>query len=225
MREDRRRQPLRGCSEVREAASAAHDGEAGGPPATVVAEHLATCAPCRAFEADLGTVARRVRLVEATVPDLTSSILAAADTARLLAPDRRRRELRLLVALAGLVQLALAVPALVGATVGDPHLLREAGALQLAVAVGLLVAAWQPRRAAGVLPIAAVVVAATVVGAVVDVRSGATTLAAELAHLPELVGFVALWSLSRRGDRSGGASRTRRPPARRARVTPAATAG
>ena len=56
-----------------------------------------------------------------------------------------------------LTQLVLAAPALLlgedtGATV---HVARELGAFDLALAVGLLVAAWQPARAWGLLPVVA----------------------------------------------------------------------
>ena len=56
-----------------------------------------------------------------------------------------------------LTQLVLAAPALLlgedaGATV---HVARELGSFDVALAVGLLVAAWQPARAWGLLPVIA----------------------------------------------------------------------
>lgn len=204
MAHDPTRPPAPTCRDVREALSAAYDAEAAALPPAAVDRHLDGCPTCRRFEADLAPVARRLRLSGAAVPDLTDPIVTAVAEERLLAPDRRHRELRALVAVAGLVQLAVAVPSLFVLVAGEQHLLRETGALQLAVGVGLLFAAWQPRRAAGVLPVATVVVVATALGAASDIATGAVTLVGELSHLAEVVGLVALWRLGRRSDRSLG---------------------
>jgi predicted anti-sigma-YlaC factor YlaD len=78
------------------------------------------------------------------------------------------------------------------------HLGRDLGALELALGIGFLVAAYQPHRAAGVLPIAAVAAGVVVVAVAIDLIAGRTSLLAELTHLSELVGVVALWALTRR---------------------------
>lgn len=191
--------PRPSCAVVRDVLSSAMDGESTSLPDVEVERHTAACADCARYAEALPGLARRTRLAAAAeVPDLTAPILVA------LAEDRERRagprvmELRWLVGLAGIVQLTLAVPALVGVVGPDLHVLRELGALQLALAIGFLVAAWQPSRAAGVLPIAAVVAVAAVATAVFDVATGAATVAGELVHLAEIVGVAALWLLQRR---------------------------
>jgi predicted anti-sigma-YlaC factor YlaD len=220
-RDDATRPPVTACGQVREALSATYDGEVAPLASQAVDRHLAICPTCHRFQADLGPDARRLRLTGAAVPDLTDTIVTAVVEERLLAPDRRHHELRLLVALAGVVQLAIAVPALFGLVAGEQHLLREAGALQLAVGVGFLFAAWQPRRAVGVLPVAVVVVVATALGAAYDIATGAATVVGELSHLAEVVGLLALWALSRRGDRLVGGGPAARTGGRGVRLRPA----
>lgn len=200
------------CAAVREALSARLDDEDGPIPAVEVARHLDTCAECATYADTLVHTHRALRVACADeVPDLTADILVAVTADAQAGTRRRTGELRLLVGLAGLVQLALALPVLLGGIGPDVHAGRDLGALQVALGVGLLVAAWQPWRAAGVLPVAAVVVAATVVVGTVDVVQGATTLVGELVHLSELVGVLALWLLRRRDvatDPTGGAGAT-----------------
>lgn len=187
------------CTPVREAVSARLDGEDHPLPVTEVHAHVVSCEACAAFETALAGVTRRTRVATAEpVPDLTAPILVALAEDREANVDRRMLELRWLVALAGAVQLLLAVPALVGVISPDVHVGRDLGALQLALGVGLLFAAWQPRRSAGVLPIAVVVALGAVVTAAFDVATGVATLTAELAHVSEVVGVLALWALRRR---------------------------
>jgi predicted anti-sigma-YlaC factor YlaD len=222
-RDDATRTGEPSCRSVREALSAAYDAETSLLATATVDRHLGGCPACRRFEAALGPDARRLRLSGAAVPDLTDAIVTAVAEERLLAPDRRHRDLRVLVAVAGLVQLAIAVPALFGLVAGEQHLLRETGALQLAVGVGLVFAAWQPRRAAGVLPVATVVVVATALGAAYDVAAGVATVVGELSHLAEVVGLLALWALSRRSDRPVGGGPTDRVGRRGTRLRPGGT--
>jgi predicted anti-sigma-YlaC factor YlaD len=192
-------QPPSTCAAVREALSSRLDGEDHPVPLPDVHSHLSACGPCTRFESQLAGVTRRTRVATAEpVPDLTAPILVALAEDRASATDRRTLELRWLVALAGAVQLVLAVPALVGLIGPDAHLGRDLGALQLALGVGLLFAAWQPRRSPGVLPIAAVVAIAAMVTAGIDVATGVATLTAELTHLSEVIGVLALWALRRR---------------------------
>lgn len=193
---------------MRESVSARFDGELAPLDDGVLERHLAGCPACAAFEAGLARLARRTRISAAgPVPDVTTQVLGAVEADRLHAPDRRRRELRALVALAGLAQVVLAVASLGATDTAPAHLVHELAALQLALGLGFLLAALQPRRAPGVLPIAVVVVAATLVAAVADVLLGRATLVGELTHLAEVAGVTALWLLTRQRERaaSGGA--------------------
>lgn len=187
------------CAPVRESISALVDGEDAPLGGAAVDRHLDVCTSCAAHAAGVERIHRSVRVTGAAdVPDLTADVLVAVTQATRRRAGRRVRELRGLVALAGVVQLVLALPFLLGLAGPDLHVGRDLGALQLALGVGLLVAAWQPWRAAGVLPIVAVVAGITVVAGAVDVAAGAATLAGELVHLSEIVGVAALWSLRRR---------------------------
>jgi predicted anti-sigma-YlaC factor YlaD len=191
--------PTPACGAVREVLSARLDGEPVDLPLDEVHAHLATCEPCAAFDAALPGVNRRVRVAAAdAVPDLTAPILVALTDDRRSVGDRRLRDLRVLIGLAGAVQLVLAVPVLLGLAGPAFHLGRDLGALELALGLGLVLTAYQPHRAAGVLPIAAAATVVVLVGAVVDVAAGRATLAAELTHLSEVVGVLALWALTRR---------------------------
>lgn len=193
-----RRHATERCASAREALSARFDGEAAELHPDAVADHLGDCSACRTFEARLAGLSERTRLAGAVAsPDLTATILAALGEQEVVAERQRGAELRWLVALAGAVQLALAVPSLIGWVGADVHTGRDLGSLQLALGVGLILAAWQPQRASGVLPIAAVVVAVTLVAVGIDVTRTTTTLLAELGHLAEVVGVVALWALRR----------------------------
>ncbi len=189
------------CADVREAISARADGEDLGADATAVADHLDVCAACARFAAHLPAVTRRTRLSAAQeVPDLTDAIVTAVAASPPPEP-RRTRDLRILVGLAGGAQLLLALPMLLGLVSPDLHVGRDLGTLQVALGVGLVLAALQPRRAAGLFPVVAVVGAITIVAATIDVVTGAATLTAELTHLAELVGVAALWGLTRQRPR------------------------
>ncbi len=191
--------PTASCAPVREALSAALDGETTAVPLTDAHAHAAACAPCGRFADRLEVVTRQVRVSAAEpVPDLTAPILVALAEDRASLGDGRIRDLRWVVGLAGAVQVLLALPVLAGAWAPAIHVGRDLGALELALGLGLLLAAYQPHRAAGVLPIAAAAVAIVSVLAVVDLAAGRAALVSELTHLTEVIGVAALWALTRR---------------------------
>ncbi len=152
------------------------------------------------------------------VPDLVPAILDRAPApvgsprARIGEPVRAARWALFTVAL---TQLVLAAPALLlgedaGASV---HVARELGAFDVALAVGLLVAAWQPARAWGLLPVVAAL--ALVMGgtAVVDVARGSAGSSGEVHHLLDLAGVGLLWLVARAASappttRAGGLAAT-----------------
>lgn len=210
------------CAHIREALSARLDGEDPGLDERRLDQHVAGCASCSAWAEDLGLLHRLVRVQPAEpVPDLSAAIMARAPRApqgstpwwspfsERISPARWA-----LFALA-LTQLVLAGPALVlgedaGASV---HVARELGAFDAALAVGLLVAAWQPARAWGLLPVAgalAVVMALTAVG---DVLDGTASTLGEVHHVLELAGLVLLWLVARQARGAAGAGRHRPQPA------------
>lgn len=191
--------PTASCAPVREALSAHLDGEVTAVPLPDAREHATACVPCGRFAERLPTVTRQVRVSAAEpVPDLTAPILVALADDRASVGDRRVRDLRGVVGLAGAVQLALALPVLLGAWVPVAHLGRDLGALEFALGLGLLLAAYQPHRAAGVLPIATAAVAMVSLLVLVDLVAGRAAVVSELTHLAEIVGVAALWALTRR---------------------------
>ena len=204
------------CEDVRLGLSAQLDGELAGPVPGELATHLAGCAGCRAWQADAAGLAGLVGLAAVEVPDLTERIMIAVahdrDSRRAVPPapaDRyaveapaRQRVLRLAVAAAAVVQLALAVPVLVSALVGvdvgaGPHASREMASFDVAVAVGFLLAAARPGRARAFLPVAVVLAGCLAVTSGIDIGRGATVASHEVGHLVELAQAGLLWALSR----------------------------
>jgi predicted anti-sigma-YlaC factor YlaD len=116
-------------------------------------------------------------------------------------PERNETQLALrwvLVALA-LVQIAVAVPALIlGSDAGLPvHTARHLGSFDVALAVGFLFAAWRPSRVPGLLPVAVALVVCLVGSSMLDVIDGNTAALSEAHHVTDFAGLVVLWLVSR----------------------------
>ncbi len=96
-------------------------------------------------------------------------------------------------------QLLLAAPALLmGDGAGSAvHAARELGAFDVALAAGLLVAAWQPARAWGLLPVAGVLCLVVVGTAVLDMLDGSASSSGEAQHLLDVAGLALLWLIAR----------------------------
>jgi predicted anti-sigma-YlaC factor YlaD len=135
------------------------------------------------------------------IPDLTSGILAAigAESNR----DDTHLALRWILAVIGLVQIAIAVPALVlGSDAGLPvHTARHLGSFDVALAVGFLYAAWRPSRIPGLLPVVVALVACLVGSSLLDILSGNTAALSEAHHVTDFAGLVVVWLLSRPSTR------------------------
>ena len=181
------------CDEIREAISAAADGEATPLERSMIDAHIARCAGCATFAGAVDTLDRRLRIRPAEpVPDLSAPILRAA------APKPAPAWPRYVLLWVALTELVLAVPALLGAGRDTSvHAAHELGSWEAALAVGLLVAVWQPRRAAGLLPFALALAGAMVATAAFDIVTGHAPAAGEAQHLLDLVGVGALWLLTR----------------------------
>jgi predicted anti-sigma-YlaC factor YlaD len=207
------------CTDIREALSARLDGEDPGVPTSALDEHVATCAACAGWNDELSVLHRMVRVREAeAVPDLSAAIVDACapglTAARRRAPAPVRRSpvgevispARWGLFVVALTQLVLAAPALLlgedaGATV---HVARELGSFDVALAVGLLVAAWQPARAWGLFPLVAalgLVIAGT---AGLDLIDGSTSTVSEAHHLLDLAGVALVWLVARDAATSPG---------------------
>lgn len=186
------------CERFRHAISARLDGEDTGVEGAVLDGHLASCSACRNWEADAVTLTRSVRVAAAdSIPDLATGILVAIGRER--TPSRLDpAALRWGLVSVAAIQFALAFSTLFFGTDGmSGHLAREAGAFDLALAVGFGFAAWRPGRAYGMLPLVGALVASLVVIAAVDLAGGRAGAGDEAAHLLDLVGFGFLWLVSR----------------------------
>jgi predicted anti-sigma-YlaC factor YlaD len=177
------------CSLIREACSAALDGEEASVPPALIDDHLRTCAACR-------TYVDRAENLRAAVPDLGPGVVAAAHEERAMR-SLWTSPVRVGLVMVAVAQLLLAVPGLLfGDDEGAPiHVAHEVGAWDLALAVGFLFAAWRPLRAVGMLPFVGALSAGLLLTAVIDVAHGRQPVLTETTHLLELAGTVLLWLL------------------------------
>ncbi len=187
------------CDRFREAASARLDGEPIGMASSALDHHLAICPGCAGWLADATRLSRTARVGASTVPDLSEQILvdAVLPARRVL---RRRNQLRVLIALIGLVQLVLAAPALFGTDIGmsmSVHASHEEAAWNAALGIALLATAIRPVRAAGVLTVLATFVGLLALLSIRDVASGAVELPRLATHLAAVAGLVFVALLSR----------------------------
>ncbi|GIG65275.1 hypothetical protein [Phytomonospora endophytica] len=207
------------CDTARIALSAILDGEAptaseAEPEAfAAVHSHLRTCADCGAWHREAVRL-RGLTLDAATpAPDLTARVLSAVrdeDARRDVYAESlnagRRRILRVAVAVAAGVQLALAVPALLSAAgltdFAAVHTSREMASFDIAVAVGFLLAAIRPERAKAFVPVAVVLAACLLFSSSLDVAQGMTVMADETGHMVACVQAGLLWLLGRASVRS-----------------------
>jgi len=173
------------------ALSARADGEDPGLEARLLDAHLATCDHCRRFDDGISATRRMTAVGEApSIPDMSKRVVGRNAAADRLASWGVARGLLLLVA----VQVAaFAVPELLG----NVHSSRHLGALSLAYAGGLVMVVIRPARARTMLNVSAILVAALLVTAVVDVAQGRAPLIYETSHIPEVLSVVLLWVLAR----------------------------
>jgi predicted anti-sigma-YlaC factor YlaD len=193
------------CDRYRDFLSDALDDRLGSADRATLDAHLGSCLECRTYRDALADQHRLVRLRAAEdVPDLSDRILARAHP-----PRKGRREWICYALLAvGLAELTMALPALIlGEDAGAPiHVARHVGSMSVALAVGLVYAAWRPVRAFGLLPIAAALAACMVVTATLDLADGRAAPLGEAHHVLDVTGLVLLWILAgapRPGGRRG----------------------
>lgn len=183
------------CRDCRDALSARLDGELDENEDRAVATHLQRCAGCAAHAQELADLTRWTRLRPAeAMPDLTPRIVSR------LRPQPtavgRQGWLRVGLAVLAAVQVAMAVPDLVG--FGEhAHHARELMAWHVAVASGFAAVAWRPVRGLGLVPVVAVAAAMLLATAGWDVWAGHVHPAEEASHLLAPVGLVLLWQLAR----------------------------
>jgi predicted anti-sigma-YlaC factor YlaD len=183
------------CDQCRDLLSDALDDRLDRVRRASLETHLVTCATCRAYGQELSELHRRVRLRAAEdVPDLSERILARAHP-----PNKGRSDwICYALLVVGLTELTLALPALIlGEDAGAPiHVARHVGSMSVALAVGLVYAAWRPVRAFGLLPIAGALAACMVVTAVLDLADGRVAPLGEAHHVLDVAGLLLLWLLA-----------------------------
>jgi predicted anti-sigma-YlaC factor YlaD len=205
------------CDAIRLNLSARLDGEVMSLSDQVLDAHVRRCPTCEAWLAGAERVTRQVRLRPVAVPDLTVRILAAlqADgtvhgTARTDDPTPEpswARRLRWGLGLLALVQLVVAVPDLLGAAGHDAHTGREVAALQIALSVGLLVAAFYPEYARVFAPVAVTLVVCFATISMLDMLEGAVAPDRVAGHVLTVAQAVLIWQLARRSpDRAVSAT-------------------
>lgn len=188
------------CDTARDAMSARLDDEDPGIDLAVLDAHLATCAPCRAHEAEVGDLHRLVRLRTAEpVPDLTARVLGSIGGTDRRIPVLVAVRVGLAVVGAIMVVVGLSSHVFVGHVGAEAvvHVHRELGAWFAAFGASLLFASYQPDRARGLLPMAAVLGVFIGGTAALDVVQGRSTFPHESAHLLELTGVALLWVAAR----------------------------
>lgn len=199
------------CVRYREQLSARMDGEATELTEAQLDEHLAGCSACRGFADSAGAVNRRLRVQRVReLPDLSGPILAGL--AHRPAGVRRHRVPALVrVALGGvaLAQIALGLAQLFGLShmglnmaamtgmPGQDHLFNESTAWNIAVGIGLLVAAGRPRLARGFLAPLGVFVAVLTIVSIGDIVSRQVTAARLESHIFLVLGLVLLFLVDR----------------------------
>src|ERR1700751_3476623 len=173
------------CDSIREAISAALDSEDPDVPRSVVDEHLAGCAGCRAWQERAHAVTRRARLGGYTLDhDLAPRVLAAIP-ASVAQARRDRRPIALGAGLlaATLVQPAITVLLLVLGHDHDAgvHATHELGSFDLALAVAFAVGALRPALSAGLAWPCAIAAAGLAGTAIADLGAG-QAFGAHAAH-------------------------------------------
>ena len=183
------------CAHARQLISAATDDELRRDERQQLDAHLDACAECRRHAEAVASLTRTIRLRSAeSEREFVASVMARSRPARL----GRGGWLRPALAWCGSVIAVLSLRPLVLGEIDDvpTHIARHIGASSLALAVGLLYAAWKPHRAFGLLPLVGALLVTTVISAVLDMIDGTRSAAAEAVHVIEMIGLVLLWMVA-----------------------------
>lgn len=218
------------CEEVRESLSALLDGEASRLAPEQVDAHVAGCNACHRWRDEAHVVTRQFRLRGVGEPLLPPTDLLEKVTRRSLwRPPSFSDGVRMALAGVALLQLLVTGHLLISGNVDG---FRDLGSLDLALAVGYLVAALRPQRAAGMRAIVGAAAVLLVASALIDLAAHRTTALDEAPHLITLAGWLlisllawcwpdlgtppvtgwgrtvdrmSIWRLSRRRQTGGGA--------------------
>jgi predicted anti-sigma-YlaC factor YlaD len=205
------------CEAYRNALSARLDNEALGMTERELDKHLAMCPGCRQWADSAERLTRRLRVGPAeTIPDLSARVIAAITEVGAVGRWQRRRlaVLRAALAVVAVTQLCLTLwIGTAGGRFATPlHVDREAGAWNLALAVGLFAVVWHVRRAGGVLPLLGAVVAVMFPFGLLDVARGHAGMTALVPHVPLVVALILVALLTREPQPPGHRVRYRIGP-------------
>lgn len=201
------------CPHIRFSLSAGLDGEDPGLPDLVIRTHLAECARCRTWSAEAAELHRTLRVQPAEIEiDRTAAILTALpDRPPVNAAPDRVRPLRIATMVIAMVQMFAAIPLLLGhGDMTHMHFARHIGVFAAALAIGLVIVAWRPERAAGILPMLAVLAAGMIWSCLDDLVAGRPVPGSAIAHGADVVALGLVWMLAHVRSGSEG-ERHRRP--------------
>ncbi len=183
------------CTDQRILMSARLDGETTTLEDEAVDAHLTQCAACRQHLVALESVTRRVGVgAVPEIPDQSAAIMAAMTRPSTLRTD----VLRAVIAGIGFTKVASSLAVLFAglSASGGTHSGTDLAALDIAIGAVLLLVAWQPRRAAALAPVLALVAVAGVIAATAAIATGTDSLARELFHLVDIVAAALVWLLA-----------------------------
>ncbi|MCW2605656.1 MAG: Permease [Frankiales bacterium] len=188
------------CDAAREGLSARLDGEDPQVPAGELDRHVAACPGCADWSAAAAGATRPLRVAAApTAVDLTDGVLQALRERP--APRTEHGLARRGLVVVALAHLLLSLPDLLfGSGHEGVHVARELGATDVALAIGVLAAAWRPWRAAGMLPVVAALSAGLAGTSLLDLLAHETTPLRELPHLLAVAETLLLVRLRRHGS-------------------------
>jgi predicted anti-sigma-YlaC factor YlaD len=175
------------------------DGEPIGMAASALDGHLSRCPDCAAWAAEATRLTRMARLGALAVPDLADAITAGIvlPAARVA---RHRFLLRVGLLLAGVAQVAIGLPAVLGHDVAmamSTHATHEAAAWNLAIGAAFLAAAALPRRASGLVPLLATFMVVLIGLSIRDFAAGVVSAGRLSTHAAVLIGLLLLIGLDR----------------------------
>lgn len=149
-----------------------------------ISAHLDECEACRSWEAERLAQHQRRRAQPESMGGPAHRTLRG-----------RTLLLRYVLGVVAATEVVLGVGSLLGDV--SLHPFRELAGADIAFAVGCLVAAIQPRRAIGVLPVALALAALIIGTGLLDLIRGVTGPLSESHHLLELIGAGTLALLAR----------------------------
>jgi predicted anti-sigma-YlaC factor YlaD len=183
------------CLDARVLISAAADDELRGDELRALELHLEGCPECQARADAVAKLTRSIRLRSAALEgEFVRRVVSRSRPARL----GRGGWLRPALAWLGIViAIESTRPLVFGEIDGTPtHIARHLGASGLALAIGMIYAAWRPHRAFGLLPLVTALLATTLLSTLLDTVDGDRSVLSEAYHVLELAGLVVLWMVA-----------------------------